>query len=325
MVIVVVDHAGGNLRRSSFELISAGRQVAEARGLPLAALVVAGPAEGPGLAETLAAFVPHVLLVADPALAAGGHEPRTRAIAEAAKANGAQVLLMATSRSGQAVAPRVAMRLGAALLEDVTALRAASSGTLEAERLAYLSRAVQTVRSAEGPVVVSVKLGAFPAAERAEQVGEVRPLSVAFAPGDTAVQQGARQQAERGRVALEEAELVVCGGRGLGDAAAFERLAVGLADQLGAGVAATRAVVDAGWRPYAEQVGQTGKSVAPKLYLGLAVSGAVQHLSGMNRSGTVVAINKDPDAPIFKVADYAVVGDVHEVVPALQAALAGLD
>ncbi len=324
MIIVVVDHAGGNLRRSSFELISAGRQVAEARGLPLAALVAAGPAEGPGLAEALAAFVPQVLLVADPALAAGGHEPRTRAIADAAKANGAQVLLMAASRSGQAVAPRVAMRLGAALLEDVTALRVAS-GALEAERLAYLSRAVQTVRSADGPVVVSVKLGAFPAADRAEQVGEVRPLSVAFAPGDTAVQQGARQQAERGRVALEEAELVVCGGRGLGDAAAFEKLAVGLADQLGAGVAATRAVVDAGWRPYAEQVGQTGKSVAPKLYLGLAVSGAVQHLSGMNRSGTVVAINKDPDAPIFKVADYAVVGDVHEVVPALQAALAGLD
>lgn len=324
MVIVVVDQAGGSPRRSSFELISAGRQLAEARGLPLAALVAAGQEEGPGLAETLAAFVPQVLLVADPALAAGGHEPRTRAIAEAAKANGAQVVLMAASRSGQAVAPRVAMRLGAALLEDVTALRP-EAGALEAERLAYLSRAVQTVRSSEGPVVVSVKLGAFPPAGRAEQAGEVRALSVGFTPADTAVQQGARQQAERGRVALEEAELVVCGGRGLGDAAAFEKLAVGLADQLGAGVAATRAVVDAGWRPYAEQVGQTGKSVAPKLYLGLAVSGAVQHLSGMNRSGTVVAINKDPDAPIFKAADYAVVGDVHEVVPALLAALAGLD
>lgn len=324
MVIVVVDHAGGHPRRSSFELISAGRAMAQAGGQPLAALVAAGPDEGPALAEAIAAFAPQVLLVADPALASGGHEARTRAIAEVAKANGAGLLLMAAGRSGQAVAPRVAMRLGAALLEDVTALRS-QDGALEADRLAYLSRAVQTVRAEGGPVVVSLKLGAFPPAERAEQPGSVQTVAVAFEAADSLAKQGQRQQAERGRVALEEAERVVCGGRGLGDAAAFEQLAVGLADQLGAGVAATRAVVDAGWRPYAEQVGQTGKSISPKLYLGLAVSGAVQHLSGMNRSGTVVAINKDPEAPIFKVADYAVVGDVHQVVPALRAALAGQD
>ena len=124
---------------------------------------------------------------------------------------------------------------------------------------------------------------------------------------------------------MEDADVVVAGGRGLGSAEGFAALVEPLADQLSAGVASTRAVVDAGWRTYAEQVGQTGKTVAPKLYLALGVSGAVQHLSGMNRSTIVAAINKDADAPIFKVADYGIVGDVHAVVPALRAALKELE
>ena len=194
-----------------------------------------------------------------------------------------------------------------------------------AERLAYLSRASLTVRAEVAPVVVSVKPGAFPVAAPAEAAGSIASCSVAFAAADDLARLGERQSAARGRVSLEEADVVVCGGRGLGDAASFDRLVVGLADDLGAGVASTRAVVDAGWRPYGEQVGQTGKNVAPKLYFALGVSGAVQHLSGMNRSGTVVAVNKDGDAPIFKVADYGIVGDVHDVLPALRAALAGLD
>jgi electron transfer flavoprotein alpha subunit len=141
---------------------------------------------------------------------------------------------------------------------------------------------------------------------------------------DAVASVGARRSVTRGRVPLEEAEVVVCGGRGLGSEAAYAEHVVGLAGDLGAGLAATRAVVDAGWRPYDEQVGQTGKNVSPKLYIGLGVSGAVQHLSGMNRSGVVVALNKDPEAPIFKVADYVLVGDVHELVPAVRAALAAL-
>jgi electron transfer flavoprotein alpha subunit len=319
MILIAIDHAGGAPRRGAFELVSAARDL----GGEIAAVVLGGPEAGP-VAQAIAAFVPTVVHVEDAALDHASHERRTTALAAVATELGADVVLLAAGRSGQAVGPRLALRLGGSLLEDVTAVRRDGS-TLVAERLAYLSRAHLTVRAEATPVVVSVKTGAYPAAAPADASGSVVSRDVTFAAADDAARLGERRSVARGRVALEEADVVVCGGRGLGDAEAFERLVVGLADELGAGVASTRAVVDAGWRPYDEQVGQTGKNVAPKLYFALAVSGAVQHLSGMNRSGTVVAVNKDGDAPIFKVADYGIVGDVHEVLPALRAALAGLD
>jgi len=319
MILIAIDHAQGAPRRSAFELVSAAREL----GGEIAAVVLGGPDASP-VAEALAAFVPHVVHVDDAALDHASHERRTSALAGVATELGADVVLLAAGRGGQAVGPRLALRLGGALLEDVGAVRRDGAAVV-AERLAFLSRASLTVRAETTPVVVSVKPGAFPAAAPADAPGSVASRAATFTQADDAARLGERRSVARGRVALEEAEVVACGGRGLGDAEAFERLVVGLADDLGAGVAATRAVVDAGWRPYDEQVGQTGKNVAPKLYFALAVSGAVQHLSGMNRSGTVVAINKDGDAPIFQVADYGVVGDVHELVPALRAALADLD
>jgi electron transfer flavoprotein alpha subunit len=319
MILIAVDHVHGSPRRGAFELVSAARSL----GGEAVAVVLGGAESGP-VAEALAAFVPSVLHVDDASLEHANHERRTTALASVATDVGADIVLLGAGRSGQAVGPRLALRLGGALLEDVAAVRRDGSAVV-AERLAYLSRASLTVRAEAAPVVVSVKPGAYPVAAPAEAAGSVASRSVAFAAADEVARLGERQRAARGRVSLEEADVVVCGGRGLGDAASFDRLVVGLADDLGAGVASTRAVVDAGWRPYDEQVGQTGKNVAPKLYFAVGVSGAVQHLSGMNRSGTVVAVNKDGDAPIFKVADYGIVGDVHEVLPALRTALAGLD
>ncbi len=319
MILIAIDHAHGAPRRGAFELVSAARDL----GGEIAAVVLGGPDAGP-VAAALAAFVPRVIHVDDATLDHASHERRVTALAGVATELGAEAVLLGAGRSGQAVGPRLAWRLDGALLEDVAAVRREGS-TLVAERLAYLSRASLTVRAEASPVVVSVKAGAYPAAAPADAPGTVASRAATFTAADDAARLGERRSVARGRVALEEADVVVCGGRGLGDADAFERHVVGLAHDLGAGVASTRAVVDAGWRPYDEQVGQTGKNVAPQLYFALGVSGAVQHLSGMNRSGTVVAINKDGDAPIFKVADYGIVGDVHEVLPALRAALSGLD
>ena len=318
VILVAIEHVDGAPRRGSLELLSAARALAGAE--PVTAAVVADA----GVADAVAPFADRVLLLEGDGLRAPNHERRTAALAAAAREAGATLVLMAAGRSGQAVAPRLAVRLGGSLLEDVAGLRR-DGGAWLGERLAYLSRAVLTVRSEATIAIATVKAGTYPAPAAAGGRGEVRRVPIASVVGDDLARPGERRAAGRGRVALEEAEVVVCGGRGVGSAEAFEALVVGLADDLGAAVAATRAAVDAGWRPYAEQVGQTGKSVSPRLYLAVGVSGAVQHVSGMNRSGTVVAINKDPEAPLFQLADYAVVGDVHAVVPALRSALAGMD
>jgi electron transfer flavoprotein alpha subunit len=173
---------------------------------------------------------------------------------------------------------------------------------------------------ATGPLtVVTIKPGVFnpatPRGEAAEQfdVDLNLPTPRLKITGKTAERSS--------RVGLTEADIVVSGGRGVGSAEGFTQYVEALADQLGAAVGATRAIVDAGWRPYSEQVGQTGKTVQPKLYIAIGISGAVQHLSGMNKSKTIVAINRDAEAPIFKIADYGIVGDVPQLLPAILAEL----
>jgi electron transfer flavoprotein alpha subunit len=315
--LVVVDHQDGVLRRSVAELAGLVQQLGY-RSNQVTALV-AGGSGAVAAAEAASAYFAR-LWVSDESRVT--HERRTTLITAAARAAEAEVVLFAGGRAAAAVGPRVAWRLGGAYLEDVHALRRDGDGW-QAERLAYLARANLVLRSERLPAVVTIKSGMVPPAEAAER-GSVTAFTAPLTAADGVASLGAQQASNRGRVALEEASVVVCGGRGLGSPAAYSEHVVGLADDLGAGLAATRAVVDAGWRPYDEQVGQTGKSVNPKLYIALGVSGAVQHLSGMNRSGVIVALNKDPEAPIFKVADYAVVGDVNELVPAVRAAFAAL-
>jgi electron transfer flavoprotein alpha subunit len=312
MILIVTQAKGERASKADLELVQAARDVGEALQLRVAAAVLGGNTEP--CAHDLARFVSNVYSVASPELEPFRAEPYTSAVQALATGLGAKVVMASASRSGLSFTPRLAVRLAAPLLEDVIALSQAD-GKLLATRFTYLSRVTETVRAESLPVVVSVKPNVFTVAEPADSAGSVEAVDASVGESDGRVRSSDRQSAQGGRVALEDARIVVTGGRGVGDAEGFTRLVEPLADVLGAGVGSTRAVVDAGWRPYAEQVGQTGKTVTPDLYLALGVSGAVQHLSGMNRSKVIVAVNKDPDAPIFKVCDYGIVGDVNEVVP----------
>jgi electron transfer flavoprotein alpha subunit len=310
VVLLVTNERQGGLKKTAAELVAAARDL----GGQVTGLVVG--ADPRGAAEELARYLPSVVALRGDLATA---EAVAAAVAERARALGAEVVLFAADRLGLSAAPRVAVKLGGALLEDVTAV-SREGGALRAKRLSYLSRVTETVESAASPVVVSVKPGALTPAEPAAAAGSVS-VEEASEPADPRKRVGARTAAQGARLPLEEARVVVAGGRGLGSAERFQQVVEPLAEVLGGAVGATRAVVDAGWRPYSEQVGQTGKTVSPELYVALGISGAVQHLSGMNRSKVIVAVNKDADAPIFKVADYGIVGDVEVAGPALLAAV----
>lgn len=313
--LIFAQHTEGTLRKGAFELVSAARDLG---GTVSALLVGAGAGTAAG---QLAPLVDSVFVAES--VPAGNYDATLTALAAAQQEAAAARVLLSANRAGQALAPRLAVRLDAAYLEDVSSLSA--DGGVSATRLSYLARVTETVQASAATVVISIKPNTWTAASAAGTEGQVNELNVELSPQDSRVQAGATEKAAGGQVSLAEAATVVAGGRGLGSAEAFTQLVEPLAAQLGAGIGSTRAVVDAGWRPFAEQVGQTGKTVSPALYIALGISGAVQHLSGMNRSKTIVTINRDADAPLFRISDYGIVGNTEEVVPEIIAALKELD
>jgi electron transfer flavoprotein alpha subunit len=314
MILVIAEHAKGKLSKSTLEMVTAARQAG--REGPVA-LVVLGSGVAT-VAQQAATFADQVLVADTPECAEFDAEVWAAAVAQIAREGEAHTVLIGGSRSGRAYSPRVAVKLGAPLIEDAITL-ADDQGLLRAAHYTFLARVTETV-AAEGPVVVvTIKPGTFAPALPLNAPAD--QYDVELEPVPRRVKVTGRTEETSERVSLAEADLVVAGGRGVGSAEGFAQTVEALADQLGAAVGATRAIVDAGWRPYAEQVGQTGKTVQPSAYIAVGISGAVQHLSGMNKSKFIVAINKDADAPIFKVADYGVVGDVAEIVPAVIAEL----
>ncbi len=310
MILIAAEHAQGKLSKSTYEMAQAARDTG--REGPVTLLVL-----GSGVAAVAAeaALLAEQVLVADrPELAEYDAELWAGAVAQIAREGEAHTVLIGAGRSGREYSPRVAVKLDAPLIEDAISLKDAG-GALEAEHYTFLARVTERV-SAEGPVVVvTVKPGSFAPAKPNAEACEQFDVELDLPARRLAVT--GRVQEKSDRVSLADAEIIVSGGRGVGSPEGFTALVEGLADQVGGAVGATRAVVDAGWRPYAEQVGQTGKTVQPKVYFAIGISGAVQHLSGMGKSKLIVAINKDADAPIFKEADYGVVGDVQQIVPAL--------
>ncbi len=314
MILTVVEHARGKVSNSTYEMVTCARQIG--REGPVTALVLGS---GVMAVANEVALLAEQVLVADHAdLAQYDPELWSAAVAQIAREGDAHTILIGGSRTGREYSPRVAVKLDAPLLEDVISVTEVE-GTLAAERYTCLARLTEKVTTHAPVAVITIRQGAFAAAMPGTQAAQ--QLDVDLTLPARRVQITGKSAEKISRISLAEAEIVVAGGRGVGSAEGFRNLVEGLADRLGAAVGATRAVVDAGWRPYAEQVGQTGKTVQPKVYIAIGISGAVQHLSGMGKSKCIVAINKDADAPIFKVADYGIVGDVHQIVPAMIAAL----
>jgi electron transfer flavoprotein alpha subunit len=306
--------AGGSLRPISREMITAGRAVADALGGPLTVVVFGDGAAAKG-AELASAGADKVLTVEDARLHTANPEAAASVVCAAQAATGAGVVLIPGTTAGRDYAPKVAARLEAPLAADCIGF-GADRGDLAATRSVLGGRA-NTVVTLSGPVqVATVRAGSFAKAEAGSGSAPVEVLAVDFRPGDFRVSVSAIEPKGEGATALDGAAVVVAGGRGLKESGNF-KLVEDLAASLGGAVGATRAVVDAGWRQHHEQIGQTGKTVAPKLYIAVGVSGAVQHNVGMQGSDVVVAINRDPDAPIFKLAHFGIVGDLFDVLPAL--------
>ncbi len=303
MILVVLEHDGQRLRKSALEAIGRARQL-EALG-PLAGVVIGENTQA--VAQEATQYLPTVY-----AAEVGGYtaERWAEAAYAAVQKSGAQVVIASGGRQSRTWTARLAYRMKAGLLEDTLETRA-EGNHIVATRYSFLNRVTERQRAAL-PVVLTAKPNTTPPAEP-QGSGGVEVLNVTLPTGVEVLE---RLSEQKKGVSLTEATIVVTGGRGLGSPEAFAKVEE-LASVLGAAVGATRAVVDAGWRPYSEQVGQTGKTVQPNAYIALAVSGAVQHQAGMNKSKYIVAVNKDAEAPIFKIADYGIVGDVHQVLPAL--------
>ncbi len=307
MILILAEHDGFKLKKTTLEMIAAARALHADATL---ALLGTGASK---VAEEAAKFVSQVLVVEDSKLEPFEARVYSQAMQQLSDQSEASIVLIAGTRAGRELAPRLAVRLDAPYLEDAVKLEGIEGG-LRVLHYAFLARVTETLEAIAPVVVTTIKPNTQTAAEQNSQVGEIYEVELDLNP--SSLQVLGRTQEKSARVALTEASLVVTGGRGMGSPENF-KLVEDLADVLGAGVGATRAAVDAGWRPYAEQVGQTGKTVQPNAYICAGVSGAVQHLSGMGKSKYIVAINKDPEAPIFKVADYGIVGDLNLVLPAM--------
>jgi electron transfer flavoprotein alpha subunit len=309
-------HYEGEFNKNSLGAVSEAAKLAKELGTEAHAVVV-GDDVTDELAGQLGQYGAGKVFYADAPV--GIAQPVVDVMAKLIQDNGYSYALFGGGLLGFEIGAGLAARLGGGVTMEVTAVKV-QDGKLVAERPILQDSAIVDVDYVGDPGVIIGRLNAFEIAEGGDGSAEVEKVDVqlsAFSTRATVVQRGEQRGAD---VNIEDADLLVGGGRGLGKAEGF-KLAEDLADALGGAVAATRAVVDAGWYPYAAQIGQTGKTVAPKLYLAVGISGAIQHKVGMQNSENIVAINKDPNAPIFEFSDLGVVGDLNKIVPKLTEAI----
>jgi electron transfer flavoprotein alpha subunit len=311
-ILIVAEQSDGKFKSITHQLLGEAGRLASALGGSVEVVVLGSGIQE--MAAQLGAFGAAKVYAADDATLASG-DPDTAAptVLELVKRTQPQIVLLGATPFGLAVAPRLATQLKCALASDCTAF-AVEGGQVNITRPVYGGRAIAVYQARSMPLIATLRQNAFAPAAAGSAQAAVEALPVTPAQLKTKVVETSKSAS--GKIELTEAPIVVTGGRGMQGPENFP-LVEALAGTLGGAAGATRAVVDAGWRPYGEQVGQTGKTVSPSLYIAAGVSGAMQHLVGMKTSKVIVAINKDPDAPIFKVADYGIVGDALKILPLL--------
>ena len=306
----------GVLRKVAFEAVTAARRAADAAGggeVHAVLLGASGMAQHAGALGRYGADV--VYVVEHPGLERYNPEVYAATVAERIRSGQYRAAFFPASAEGRDLAPRVAAQLGVSIASDVTEFEIQDDAVI-AQHPAYTGKVNVTLRLTGSPALVSLRPGFVTPAEHPREA-RVETLKPAIDPGAARVKVTELAQRSTTKLDLGEASIIVSGGRGLRAAENF-KLVEDLAAAFGnAAVGATRAVTDDGWRPATDQIGQTGRLVSPDLYIAVGISGAIQHLAGMRTAKTIVAINKDKDAPIFKIADYGIVGDLFEIVPRL--------
>ena len=319
-VFAFVETRGTEVRKVGLEAVTAARMLAEKSGGGEVHALLLGP---PGIAAKAAQVGQYgadaVVVVEHAGLVNYSPEVATATAADRIKSGGYRAAVFSTSAQGRDLAPRVAARLGVSVVTDVLSFEI-EGDTIVVRHPMNIGKVIATIAIAAKPAIIAMRPNVIAPAQNAK-AGRVENAQPSIDPATARVKVMETRQGGGGKLDLAEAPVVIAGGRGLRAAENF-KLVEDLASAFGnAAVGATRAVTDDGWRPHSDQIGQTGRLVSPELYIAVGISGAVQHLAGMRTSKTIVAVNKDKDAPIFKVADYGIVGDVFEVIPALTAAV----
>lgn len=313
---IFIEQRNGQIRKVSLELLSQGRILADETGEPLAA-VIAGDGIRDLAGQVAGYGADQVYLLDAPQLSQYTTGAYTSALSKLLQEKEPQAFLLGNTAIGKDLAPRLAQRLEVGLASDCTGMETDPEKFLTFTRPIYAGKAIANVGSLSRPVLATLRPNSFPVAQPdATRKPEVLDIPVSIDPADLKALVKDVAIAASKRPELTEANIIVSGGRGMKGPENFGILEE-LADVMGAAVGASRAAVDSGWKEHKFQVGQTGKTVSPTLYIACGISGAIQHLAGMGSSKFIVAVNKDPEANIFNIADYGIVGDLFEVVPLL--------
>ena len=322
-VLVFVEGYNGEVKKSSLEAASYGSQVAKALGTDAKAVAI-GEVKEEALAALGAQGISKVLYDHDDRLHNFVAEAYLKVIAQATAQENAKVIVFSNTNVGAALGSRLAVRLNGSLATNVTQLPEISGDTFTVTRGVFSGKAFAQVKLTSEVKLIAVKKNSIDILENAGTTATVEPFSTGLSDADFAAAPKETVMQETDGVLLQEAEIVVSGGRGLKGPENWH-LVEDLARALGAATACSKPVSDQDWRPHSEHVGQTGITISPNLYIAIGISGAIQHLAGVNSSKVIVVINKDPEAPFFKAADYGIVGDAFEVVPKLIEAAKALD